>query len=55
MALQDNLRRVSAEVVHSEARHYFADERQPAGTRTKQKKKNWFLDLFKGGTSKSKK
>ena len=49
--LQDNLRRVSAEAVHSEAQRYFADEGHSAGTRTKPKRKNWFLQLFKHASS----
>ena len=49
--LQDNLRRVSAEAVHSEAQRYFADEGQSAGTKIKPKKKNWFMQLFKNASS----
>ena len=49
--LQDNLRRVSAEAVHSEAQNYFADEGQSAGTKIKPKKKNWFMQLFKNANS----
>ena len=49
--LQDNLRRVSAEAVHSEAQRYFADEGQSAGTKTKPKGKNWFMQLFKHASS----
>lgn len=50
-ALQDNLRCVSAEAVHSDAQRYFADEGQSAGTKIKPKKRNWFMQLFKNANS----
>lgn len=45
--LQDALRRVSADMIQSEAERYFQDEGQSAVNKKKQKKRNWFLELFR--------
>lgn len=47
-ALQDTLRRVSAEMAQSEAQRC-NPEAFHAHSKMKQKKRNWFMQLFKGG------